>query len=79
MGKDTLSFEIWIFRNGQPVHDFDRKMFYSFKKKYVVIQGTMQLVQNVVLFVISNVYMFCSMCEVMTWYEKDKHKYHIRV
>ena len=33
MGKDTLSFEIWIFRSGQPVHDFDRKMFYSFKKK----------------------------------------------
>ena len=25
--KDTLSFEIWIFRSGQPDHNDDRKIF----------------------------------------------------
>ena len=25
-GKDPLSFEIWIFRNGQPDRDDDRKI-----------------------------------------------------
>jgi hypothetical protein len=26
-GKDPLSFEMWIFHNGQPYRDYDRRIF----------------------------------------------------
>jgi hypothetical protein len=47
--KDPLSFEIWIFRNGQPGYDDDRIIDVNLLSKLSIIFKEWRVMNNVLL------------------------------